>query len=91
MMEGNYDTEFARRFRSFTVQLRNCVAPLLGSLSAQEVEFRIAALFSGAILVGLMPGLFGDLLHGGLAKAGVRSDYVELLIRQFTQTPASVP
>lgn len=91
VMEGDYETEFARRFRGFSLQLRDCVAPLLQGLTLDEVELRVTALFCGAIMVGLMPGMFGDLRHGGLAKAGARLEYVELLIRQFIQTAGGAP
>jgi AcrR family transcriptional regulator len=87
LMEGNYETEFARRFRSFTVQVQAAAAPLFTGLEGGELELRITAIFSAAFFAGLLPGLFGEAVRGGLADAAGRLRYVDLLIRRFTHTP----
>jgi AcrR family transcriptional regulator len=83
LMEGNYETEFSRRFRRFTVQVRELAAPLFRGLADREIEHRVMALFAAALLPGLLGGFFSDVPAGGLGDSEAQASYVDLLIRQF--------
>jgi hypothetical protein len=83
LMEGNYETEFSRRFRRFAVQVRERAAPLFRGFADREIEHRVIALFSAALLPGLLAGFFSALPAGGLGDTETQASYVDLLIRQF--------
>jgi len=79
IMEGDFGTVFARRFRAFLTKARDALAPVLPGGTA-SVELRLAALFSAAMGWGLLGGMFADLPEAAPEHPGARTAYLELLL-----------
>ena len=82
IMEGDFDTVFARRFRGFLLRAREALAPALPG-GAAGLELRLAALFSAALGWGLFGGMFGDLPGGTPEDPDSRRQYLEFLLSRF--------
>ncbi len=82
IMEGDFETVFARRFRGFLVRARDALAPVLPG-GAAGLELRLAALFSATMGWGLLGGMFADLPEAAPRGSAARMEYLELLLSRL--------
>ena len=78
IMEGDFDTVFARRFRGFVARACETLAPALSAGGAPEL--RLAALFSAAMGWGFLGGLFAELPGAAPEDPEARKEYLEVLL-----------
>jgi AcrR family transcriptional regulator len=84
IMEADFETVFARRFRAFVVKARDALAPALPG-GAAALELRLAALFSAAMGWGLLGRMFADLSEAAPENPATREAYLELLLDCFVE------
>ncbi len=82
LSEGDFDTVFARRFREFLARARDALARALPARKA-DLEPRLAALFSAALGLGFLKGLFRGLPAVDPARPERRAAYAEFLLQRF--------
>ena len=82
IMNSDYETVFAKRFRAFMVRARDALTQALpGNLD--NLENRLVALFSATFGMGLLRGLFSEYTGADLGRPESRAVYLELLLRHF--------
>jgi AcrR family transcriptional regulator len=84
IMEGDFGTAFARRFRSFVIRASEALAPALSREDAPEL--RLAALFSAAMGWGLLGEMFADFPRAAPGDPEARKRYLELLLNRFVDS-----
>jgi hypothetical protein len=80
IMEKDFDTVFARRFRAFLSRARDALA-LPGKKA--DAEKKLAALFSAVVGWGMLGGLFDGFPNANPARPECRSRYVEFLLQRL--------
>ena len=82
-MEGNYDTIFVRRFRSFVVAARDTLAQAYPNTRVQDVELRLMSLFLATLGFCLLGGMFQDFSTANLEQQEARDRYVDFLLEKL--------
>ncbi|MBN1838347.1 MAG: TetR/AcrR family transcriptional regulator [Spirochaetales bacterium] len=81
IMEGDFDTVFARRFRSFVARACDILAPALSGGGVPEL--RLAALFSAAMGWGLLGGMLAELAGAAPGDPEARKEYLDLFLSRL--------
>ncbi len=82
LMEGDFDTVFARRFRRFLARARDALAKELPARKA-DLEPRLAALFCAALGWGFLGGFFSEFQSVNPERPGHRAKFAEFLLQRF--------
>ncbi len=83
IMEGDFDTVFAQRFRSFIKLARDALAQALPTFKPAALELKLTLLFSAVMGWGLLGGMFAALPGADPERPECRERYLELLLSQF--------
>lgn len=81
IMEGDFDTVFARRFRGFVARASEALTPALSG--GGPLGLRLAALFSAVMGWGLLGEMFADVPGATPENPEDRKRYLELLLSRF--------
>jgi AcrR family transcriptional regulator len=83
LMEGNYETDFVRRFGEFLTALAGRIGRALPFVDETVVRISIVQAVSAVMLPGLLPGIFLRFAALDFEKPDVRSEYVRALVRKI--------
>jgi AcrR family transcriptional regulator len=83
LMEGNYETDFIRRFGEFLAALAGRVRSVIPFVDETVVRLSIIQTVSAVMLPGLLPQAFLRFSTLDFEKPDVRSQYIRALVRKI--------